>query len=97
MDTERLKIALEDNTLSQSFCRSLVDEVKSECNYSLARTDNTTIYAIALEQKDPQKCKTLTDETFRANCYDAVILQLAFSEKNADYCDSITDGTKKTY
>lgn len=55
------------------------------------------MYALALEQRDPQKCKTLTDETFRTNCYDAVVLQLAFTEKNADHCESITDTTKKTY
>lgn len=97
VDTERLKIALENNTLSQSFCRSLVDDIQSECERSLVRTDNTMIYAIAVEERDPKKCDTLTDDTFRVNCHDAVVLQLAFAEKNTDYCESISDATKKAY
>lgn len=97
IDTVRLKTAQENKTLSESFCASFTGELADACTRSLSRIDTTTKYADALEKKDPAACDDLSEEAFRNTCHDAIILQIALSEKNPDFCDSIHDITKKTY
>ncbi len=97
VDTKSLALALEKNTLSQKFCSSLSPDIANDCQTSLMRTNNTNIYNTALNEKNPALCESLTDETFRTNCHDAVVLQLAMNEKNSDFCSSISDATKRSY
>ena len=97
VDTKKLNLALERNTLSQEFCSSLVASLQKDCKRSLTRTDDTAVYATAIEKKDPNLCTTLTDEVFRNNCHDAVVLKLALADKNIDDCGGIFDSTKKAY
>lgn len=97
IDTDRLKVAQEKNILSTEFCASFTWSLADDCTRSLARIDNTATYADALEKKDPVACNDLSEEVFRNTCHDAIILQIALSEKNPDFCDSIHDITKKTY
>lgn len=97
MDTKNLNAALENNTLSQDFCDTLSGEVGIACQKSLSRTDNTHIYADAIDQKDPTLCDTLSDTTFRENCHDAVVLQLAMNDRQSELCSSILDPTRREY
>lgn len=97
VDSKKLNLALENSTLSEEFCFSLVETLQKDCSRSLIRTDDTAIYSSAVEKKDPSLCATLTDEVFRNNCHDAVALQLALVDKNIDDCRGIFDATKKTY
>ncbi len=97
VDTKRLNTALEGNSLSVDFCNTLSGEVAVSCQKSLARVDNTHIYTDALDQKDPKLCDTLVDATFRENCHDAVVLQLAMNEKQSELCGTIFDPTRREY
>jgi hypothetical protein len=97
VETRVLEAALENNTLSPDLCSSLTGELSDTCDRSLKRADDTAIYADAVAQKDPEMCQTLDDATFRDNCYDAVVMQLAFVQNDTKYCRNITDITKKAY
>ena len=97
VDQEKLTLALNESNLSVAFCDELGDTHQTECLRSLERADNSEAYARALEERNPALCDALTDPTFRENCHDAVVLQLAIAEKNTDYCGSIYDETKRLY
>ena len=97
VDTRSLQDALEKNTVSESFCSSLVESLQDECKSSLTQVDDTAIYTEAIKKKDLKLCDTLSNEDIQGSCRDAIILQMALAEQNGDYCASISDTEKKQY
>ena len=70
-------MAVEKNTVSETFCSSLVSELQAQCGESVVRVDDPTIYAEALEKKDMEICEKITDTTLKNTCHDAIVLQIA--------------------
>lgn len=97
VDTKNLQDALEKKTVSESFCSSLTESLRDECQSSVASQDDSAIYSEAIEKKDLKLCDTLSDIVSQTNCRDTIVLQMALSEKNADYCSSIVNVEKKKY
>ncbi len=64
---------------------------------SFEQKDDANLYNQAIESKDLKKCSQLGDNSLQNLCHDTIVFQMALSEENIDYCNSLTDVMKKKY
>ncbi len=97
IDAKTLKIAQENQTVSPLLCNSLSQKYREICTTWLTQMNEKQIQNDAIRDNNQEWCELLSLESEKQNCLDILYLKQAIVQKDANLCESITQGEKKDY